>query len=378
MEHRSRRGSVLFILLFSVVLVGGAIASLVSVEQARSSASRTDCERQRAFALAESATDTVAVLLGANAWPAGTTLDWSSDGVDNDGDGLADEGDESLVARADLWWSDGIDNDGDGATDETDEGVARVTSAVGIGTSRATVTGWVRRLSTVIPLEVPGVVNLFDPNARISFKGNSFSIDGRDRLLTGGWGTKPSVYGIATNGSKTSLLSQLSKQQLDNVTGAGGRPSVTTWSPSSPDFVQTVVDAMSTQADVTFRNYGSTYTGSLGDAKAGKYLVTYSKGDLKIGGGSTGAGALCVDGDLEISGKWEFVGPVFVTGSVTVKGGGSGQKLLGAMFVGGDFKQILDLTAVIKGGIELIYSASAIAAVTLGGARFDVVAVTEP
>jgi hypothetical protein len=377
-QNRAEQGSILIFLLASVTLLAGAILALITVEMGRAGRARTEVERTRAFSLAESGVDQVRVLLAANAFPAGTTLDWSDDGVDNDGDGRADEGDESVTASAALWWSDGIDNDGDGLTDETDEGVARVTSTARIGTSTQTVTGWVRRISSVVPLEVPAVVNLLDPNADVTFKGSSFLVDGRDHELTGGFSRKPSVYGIAINGSKASVLSQLTKNQTGSIMGTGGKPSITTWTPSSPEWLQNVIDAMALQADVTFNNFNSSYTGTLGNALAGKYLVTYSRGNLKLGGGSTGAGVLCVDGDLEITGKWEFVGPVFVTGRVTVKGGGSGQRLKGVIYIGGDLTQTVLSGATIKGGIELVYCSSAVAGISLGDTRYDIVAVTEP
>ncbi|MCI0589386.1 MAG: hypothetical protein L0323_21425 [Planctomycetes bacterium] len=377
-QDRAERGSILIFLVGSVTLLAGAIVGLLTVEQGRASQARTEIERTRAFTLAESGIDEAGVLLAANAIPPSGVIDWSADLEDNDGDSRVDEGDESLTATVARWWSDGVDNDGDGETDETDEGVARVTSTVRIGVSTVTVTGWLRRLEAVIPVEVPAVVNLLDPNADVTFKGNSFDIEGGDRSPTGGWGPAPAVYGIAINGSTKQVLTQLAKNQLDNVNGVGGRPSITSWTPPSADWLQTIVDSMAVQADVNFDHYASTYTGDLGDWKTGKKLVTHSKGSLKIGGGSQGAGVLCVDGDLEISGNWHFVGAIFVTGRVTVKGGGNGQRLHGAIFIGGDFEHVFSLETLIKGGIELVYSSAAVAGLTASSSTFDVVAVTEP
>ncbi|HET6201630.1 MAG TPA: hypothetical protein VFI25_02375 [Planctomycetota bacterium] len=365
-------------ILSSVALLAGAILGLLTVENGRARRTRTEVERTRAFTMAESGIDHVRVLLDANALPPSGILDWSSDGQDNDGDGRVDEGDESLRATTERWWSDAVDNDGDGLVDESDEGLAHVASTVRIGTSTVTVTGWVQRLATEISFSTPAVVNLVDPNAKLIFKGNSFLIDGRDRDLSGGWTNNPPVYGIATAGSKLSVLAQLSKQQLDNVNGAGGKPSITTWSAPSSSWLPSMVETMRTQADVTFDHYGSTYTGSLGSEKTGNYLVTYSQGDLKIGGGSTGAGVLCVDGNLEITGKWEFVGVILVTGGVTVKGGGSSQRLTGSALIGSDFVQELSLQSQIKGGIELVYSSAAVAGISGTSARYTVAAVTEP
>jgi len=379
MERASRRGSVLFILLFSVVLVGGAIASLVSVEQARSGASRTDCERQRAFALAESATDTVAVLLNANAWPAGTVLDWSSDGIDNDGDALVDEGDESLRATADLWGSDALDNDGDGAVDESDERIARVSATVALGTSESTITSWLRLVDAALPESVPAPLTLLDPNADIDFDGNAFRVVGADTNLDGTL-TGTSGYGIAIDGAPTQVKSQLTAKEKLLVTGLGAAPSVGTWTPGMSNYVQSMIDAFRPYADITFNNYGKSYTGTLGDWKTSNYLVTYSHGSLKISGGSTGAGVLLVEGDLEISGGWDYAGYVFVTGRVRFVGGGKGTRLRGVMFVGGDVIQPTPslLDAMLSGTVDIAFSSEALRRVRAGVGQYHVSAITEP
>src|SRR5262245_17447516 len=382
-RNRAERGSILIFLVASVTLLAGAILGLITVEQGRASRARTEIERSKAFTLAEGGIHQVATLLHANAWPAGTTLDWSSDGVDNDADGLVDEGDESLVATAQLWGSDGVDNDGDGLVDETDEGVARVTSTVGIGISSVTLTGWVEHVESPLPFNVPAVLTALDPNADLTFKGNSFDINGNDTLLGGKKGPAGSpVLGIAINGTLAQVLKQLSKQQLNNVVGLGGLPSVGVWNPPASGWIEDLIQAMAPIAGLTFTNYSPSYKGNLGDWTTGNYLITYSKGNLKMAGGTKGAGVLMVDGDLELSGNFEYVGYVFVTGALRVTGGGNGQILTGATFVGSDVHQTYTgnptKQALLKGGLHLQYSSDALGRVRTATGGYRIVATTEP
>ena len=93
MRRKGESGFAIALVLLSVLAVAGAIAALLSVEKARESRSVAQAEAERAFTTAEAGVDQVAVLLNASAWNAGSALHWASDGVDNDGDGLVDEGD---------------------------------------------------------------------------------------------------------------------------------------------------------------------------------------------------------------------------------------------------------------------------------------------
>ncbi|MGH2652684.1 MAG: hypothetical protein ACRDHK_15915, partial [Actinomycetota bacterium] len=315
-QKASQRGSILIFLVASVTLLAGAIMALLTLEMGRAGRARTEVERIKAFTIAESGIDHARVLLGANRLPPSGRIDWSDDGEDNDGDGLDDEGDESLTATVERWWEDGLDNDGDGEVDESDENAARVSCTATIGVSTETVTGWLERLDSFLPISVPAVLTLLDPNADVSFAGNSFQINGTDHPLNGQTQPAPSVLGIGINGTPAQVLSQLTGQQMDNVSGTGGFPSVGAWNPPSATWFDDLFQAMRPLANVVFTNYTQQYSGKLGNWRSGNYLITYSQGSLQVGGGSTGAGILLVDGDLTVSGNWEYVGYVFVTGKL--------------------------------------------------------------
>ena len=377
-QRESQGGSILIFLLASVMVLAGAILALLTIEQGRANRARTEIERTRAFTIAESGIDQVAVLMSSNAWVPGSTLDWSKDGIDNDGDGLADEGDESLTATVQTWWTDGLDNDGDGLRDESDEWVARVACTVPLGISTVTLTGWIQRLESIIPFGVPAVLTLLDPNADLNFSGNSFRINGNDQNLDGTPGSSSPVYGIAIDGTLRNVLTQLTGQQLDNVIGTGGWPSVTTWTPPSPTWFPNLVEFLKARAQVKFTNFTGTYNGTLGNAQTGNYLITHSQGSLNVGGGATGAGILVVEGDLVVGGGFSYTGLVIVTGQIRVTGGGSGQTLKGAVIVGGDVNQSRLSANTLTGSIDLAYSAEALNRVRLALTQWGIAAVTEP
>jgi hypothetical protein len=368
-QGSERGAAVIVVLLFAVLITLGAVAALTGLENRRAEVSGYRSERDRAFPLAESGVHQIAVLVNANAWTPTSQLDWAADALDNDGDGDVDEGDESLFATAEIWANDGIDNDGDTEIDEQDEKMGRVACAVELGRTTRGITGWIRRLSVLLP-EPVAAVYLDNPSAGVNFSGNAFEVDGRDQNLNGTPGPESPLLGIATNGPTGPVTSALGAQQSNNVGGAGGTPSVGSSPPPGPNFISEMIEAFRPGASIVFNNYPGTYTGNLGEATPGNFVITYSQGDLQIGGGSTGAGVLLVDGDLTISGGWDYVGWVFVSGDVNMVGGGGGKRLRGALFVGGSFN--------VTGTVDLIYSSEALQTVEEELFPYRVYGITEP
>lgn len=158
-----QKGAVLVAtMLLSMLATAGVLLSTASGGLLRATEVSREVERERTMAIAEAGIDAVQVLLNANAWTPTSVLDWSSDGIDNDDDGLIDEADESLRATTLMWASDGIDNDRDGAIDEADERVVRVTSTARLGRTTCKVTGWLARRGgrLVTPPEVAYLIDL--------------------------------------------------------------------------------------------------------------------------------------------------------------------------------------------------------------------------
>lgn len=141
---------------------------------------------------------------------------------------------------------------------------------------------------------------------------------------------------------------------MDNVVGDSGPPSVS--STTALD-LQAIIDQYKASADIKFLNESQTFTGSLGDAEAPVYKVTYALGELDISGGCSGAGLLLVEGNLEITGSFEYRGIVIVTGQVVFRGGGGAKRIVGTCLVGGDViegESTEDLE--VSGTIDILYS----------------------
>ena len=97
-----------------------------------------------------------------------------------------------------------------------------------------------------------------------------------------------------------------------------------------------------------------------------------------MGGGSGGAGILMVDGNLTITGGWDYVGYIFVTGRVVMNGGAGTRRLQGTMFIGGDVVQGSTVLLWVNGTVDLLYSSEALNLVRETFGTYAVSAVTEP
>ncbi len=361
--HHRERGSSLAALLFLIVplaALGGSILTLGARQL-----SEQDASRGRSVALlnAESGVDAALLQLmedGANLAPLeeeyeqGGSLRYratfealSDDGVDNDGDGAVDEGDEAQYVR--------ITSRGSLNVMGYDVADAPIAPDSKFYVKRVRVTA--RKLSG-LP-EFPYAVYLGDPNAEVDLNGNAFLIDGNDHDLGGGLSSDPPVPGIATTGDPEHIVDQLSSQQADNVDGEGGSPAVS--NTAAVDLSDLIADYKSA-ADYKFEGDVS-YQGDLGHE--GSYKVTYATGNLKISGGGEGAGLLLVEGNLVITGAWDYIGVIIVTGQVVFRGGGGGKRVIGSLLVGGD---VIDTDTngedlEVSGTVDLFYSSAAQSAV---------------
>jgi hypothetical protein len=82
---------------------------------------------------------------------------------------------------------------------------------------------------------------------------------------------------------------------------------------------------------------------------------------------------LVIDGDLMISGSFEWVGIVIVRGRVNMVGGGGLKRIIGALVVGEEATATTSTTSVdITGTVDLYYSSSAI---TLAAESFAIMAL---
>jgi hypothetical protein len=193
----------------------------------------------------------------------------------------------------------------------------------GPGNTRKVVIAYVARGDTVEgdgTVFIPGRADTVETN----FSGTSFLITGNDTNYDGTPGpatpkpgivvTDPALQAEITN--DTTSDGGLANNQMGNVTGAGGSPSVATVTP--PELTPTqIADAFLQHPHTTLA--GGTYAGQneiWGTDLAPR--ITRVTGDLRITGNMTGSGVLIVDGTLDISGTVNFHGLIIARGPVQV------------------------------------------------------------
>jgi hypothetical protein len=248
---------------------------------------------------------------------------------------------------------DDLNNDGDDATDEPDEKDFYLVRSTGrIGSSVNSIETVLRR--NIVQLNVQAAIQITDPHPEVRLNGNAFNISGNDKNIDGTDGPASAVPGIGTAGTAEEVSGQINPSRWDRITGSGGTPSISHVEGFDPHNFAEQIEQVATQH---LTNPG-TYTGSLGDASANDFRITYVEGDIHISGGSTGAGIMVVDGDLTITGGWEFVGYLLVLGKVRFGGGGSGIRLYGGVVVSEEVEQLGDPEGELEiaGTIDVYYS----------------------
>jgi hypothetical protein len=262
--------------------------------------------------------------------------DWGTDGVDNDGNGKIDDAAETnYIGIA----STGTVNGGAGG------GVSAMSELRNAGVL-------VKKTKLNIVAETPFYVD--DPLATFKFNGTAFTINGNDRNLDGTKGPAPSLPGIGTPGDPKGITNQLSKSQQKDVIGQNLPPSVANVTPEDINAEMKLLGPLATQ---TFNAGDHVSNAQIGDLKNLKPQIAHAKGDLDLSGSSMGCGVLVVDGNLTITGNFDFVGVIYVNGAVVFKGGGGVKNLRGCLFTPGNV-QGDDVN--ISGSIMIGYSSQAL------------------
>ena len=207
---------------------------------------------------------------------------------------------------------DGLDNDSDGDTDEADEDIFRVII-------RGTYRGATRRLAAYLGATstlptVEAAVTGQSPSVGVQLPGTPM-ISGKNTNIDGSRGNPAEdVTGmlIATPGTVAHLLTEITADELDNVDGLGGTPSLGVTSPI--DLPAIVTDAKNAASIVLTNNEYSSF--NFGDASVGNAYITYREGDVKFTGDTRGAGLLVVTGKLEMVGNFRFDGVIIVMGDI--------------------------------------------------------------
>jgi Tfp pilus assembly protein PilX len=249
-------------------------------------------------------------------------------------------------------------------------------------------------------LAFPGV------QSDVNFSGSTFTIDGRDTRLTdtvgSPTGTNAPVFAITTAGNAqgqtnaSGIQTQLANNQQNDVWGknpsgsgiVNGDAAVTPDPALTSQAVTDFVNAVKRMADVTYsadnthsvqiQNVGSTCSANFKDPTCfgtdSKPKIVYVKGTLAnanddfkaldISGNSAGTGILIVEnGHLEITGDFQWHGPIIVTGNnvgIWYKGGG--QKSIYGEVIVNELRDdgSTNLEGDIRGNAKMAYSKEAL------------------
>ena len=351
---------VVFFALISMAYISSALSSGLAVRRQ----ARYFTASQRAHDVAESAVHRLVALL---ATPA--KLDVLDEGRYTGT--VSSEGETTNRFEITIWSAadDGADNDQDGRTDEPDEAdLFEVESTGEFDRVRRTVR--VTLLARYRPADMNSATYLADPNSAIGFSGNAFRIAGENHDLSGSEVDGP-VAGIGVPGYEGFVLEQIRELHQNNVTGAGGSPSVM----QVPELdLQDLVEEGARSANVVLEP--ETTVSPKKDETWGKPsapAIVYSPGDVHISGGAAGTGVMIVNGNLTISGKFSWTGIVIVRGEVRFVGGGGEKRLLGALvvqdrIVAEEDGEVLSL----RGNVEILFSRDAIARVMQSFATYTI------
>jgi hypothetical protein len=123
--------------------------------------------------------------------------------------------------------------------------------------------------------------------------------------------------GVFDQGSLDAIISALHANgvQNDNIQGTGPNPSVVNVAATSSlafNGVEDFADQMLLNADTVLSSYNASGA-SWGTTATPQ--ITYVQGNCSIGGSSSGAGVLIVDGTLTVRGNFTFDGVIVMTGN---------------------------------------------------------------
>lgn len=184
--------------------------------------------------------------------------------------------------------------------------------------------------------------------AETNFSGTTFSINGNDNC-----NVLPPVPGIVVTDSalateitnSTTSDGGLASNQMANVTGTGGSPSVGVIAPLSQS-VSEMANAFlnhPTQPHTTLEG-GQNFSSNETWGTQASPRITYIEGGAQISGTVEGYGVLIVDGPLDIAGNFTFHGLVIARGDIQVQVTGNAG-IFGSLLIGE--------SDVLDGGYEL-------------------------
>ncbi|HEX5135952.1 MAG TPA: hypothetical protein VFY93_03190 [Planctomycetota bacterium] len=273
--------------------------------------------------------------------------------------------------------NDECDNDLDGLIDEEDEKDIYEVTSTGHA-DRIAKTVRVTLLARYRAPTMPAATYIADPTADLNLAGNAFLISGQDVDLKGAK-TGELVPGIGVAGDAGAILSQLRKQQDDNVVGTGGERSV--YTVDTIDFNQLIEDAVRS-ANVRLESGKVEKPAEAGDwGTLETPAILFGSGDIKISGGGGGAGVIVVDGNLTIGGSFEWHGLLIARGEIIFSGGGGTKRVTGGVVVERDVLSGADVTKsagfgsgdlAINGTVDIRFSKETLAIINKAFATYSI------
>ncbi|MBI4455038.1 MAG: hypothetical protein HY644_03970 [Acidobacteria bacterium] len=196
----------------------------------------------------------------------------------------------------------------------------------------------------------PAQNNLFD--------GNSFLIDGynhngmtRDQILggddhpeTGAVSGVGSIFNGGDGDTVSTIEQSLAKNQENNITGAGGTPSVGDITDTvkngvdsanvlDPNFVGKFISTIKNYADISYAGNTALSGNNIVLGTASEPKVTVVNGNLSLSGSGSGAGILIVTGEFDFSGSFDYEGVILVIGLGKLTLSGANKSIIGGLYL---------------------------------------------
>lgn len=219
------------------------------------------------------------------------------------------------------------------------------------------------------PIKMPSVYSALYVSSHtvaLNLNGN-VDIDGNDHKMNGTVGSQPPLPGVGVDdpGDSAYVVDNVKPKITKTINGAGGSPSVQTV-PDSTDWLAFSEDLMfSADTILTTGTYSS-------GSEFGTYdepIITYCNGDVDFTD-ATGYGIMVINGNINLSGNFNYYGVVIVYGESSIRCQAIGNNsIYGGTIIVGE-----DVSIESQGNAEFYYSSEAInlGMIKLKSSRFKI------
>ena len=208
------------------------------------------------------------------------------------------------------------------------------------------------------PFTVPKAA-IYSESDDFAFNGTQFLVSGQDwdpytdTVVSG----STEVNGIQTTQDPNAIIGALHNNQLNNVEGDGGEPSITS-ALTDYDLIG-MIEQYSSLADETHPG-GTIANGTIPDwGGIDDFKIIHVTSDLHITGDVTGGGLLLLEGDLDCTGQFTWYGMIINTGEIMFSGGGNEIHIFGALMSQGGVS-----TNAVGGNADVKYSSAMLTKLT--------------